>query len=416
MLGLLRTWPLVLLAGCAGSKAATVEGTVVYSELGTQDIRILDVATGKSQLVDPGELGAVSIAPDGQHVAYQGIDQVIKVSDRAGNVTPLVPSGGCAGASRWVSSSVMTYCISTSQERGTMVMPALGSSPRFVSGDGVVVSPDGSLDAFVAQGNVVVENIDGSGRRALAMYRDIAVAGFTPDQSKLIVTDFSTSPTRMHLVSLADATSIDLDGVWFDASPFGPTTILGASDSSPDGTEILARTTTDLVALSFSTGMTRVIAPLPDKITYSGAAFLDADHVLWVRSEDLSMGDIGIFKLSVHVAGPTPTDDVVIDAPSDTNVVIPTIAVAADGLLMLASDVLVARTDGTVLFRNTNAQGVELASDLLGLAPDGEHAIAISSIGQVRIIGVDGTARDLVVAGGDETSSLGPFAAYAQGH
>src|SRR4051812_25103662 len=62
-------------------------GTLVYSELDTYNIHLIDLATGRDALIDGGMFGSVAIAPDGSRVAYNGIDNLVKVADRARTIT-----------------------------------------------------------------------------------------------------------------------------------------------------------------------------------------------------------------------------------------------------------------------------------------------------------------------------------------
>lgn len=75
---------LAVAVGCGADKPVT--GTLVYSEKDTRNVRLLDLETGSSRLVDGGRFGSVSIAPDAMHVAYEGVDRIMKVADRAGTM------------------------------------------------------------------------------------------------------------------------------------------------------------------------------------------------------------------------------------------------------------------------------------------------------------------------------------------
>ena len=97
------------LAGCSGSGT----GTVVYSEVNSGHIMTVDVATGATTPIDLGFFGDVSIAADGQHVAYMGEDNIPKVTDLSGQVTELYDlrvtveriEGRRSAGSRWATSS-----------------------------------------------------------------------------------------------------------------------------------------------------------------------------------------------------------------------------------------------------------------------------------------------------------------------
>src|SRR5262249_32290171 len=155
-----------------------------------------------------------------------------------------------------------------------------------------------------ANGDVIVENVDGTQHRVLVP--TTTPSGSVPRISVLaviadcvLVSDFSGFPAHVHLVSLADGSSIDVADASVPSSPFGPTRFLGASPYSTDAAELLFQSTTGLIAVTLATGAVRSIATFDPSVTAGGAAFLDPDHVVWVRVEDHSLGDEGMFGLSV---------------------------------------------------------------------------------------------------------------------
>jgi hypothetical protein len=405
----------VALAACGASEGS---GTVAYAERDTYNIRLLDIATGASRLIDSGAFAGVTFAPDGKHVAYVGADRVMKVADRSGTITPLVPGGGgCYSLPTWLSSSSLTYCIDDSAHSGMMFVPSIGAPPRFVDTP-PVVSPDGRIDAYVnARGDLILENIDGSDARVLVSSPDPtgmspgqSAMTFTPDQQAVVVMDYRSAP-GLHIVRVSDGQSIDVPGVSAGGTSFGSPVFRGASMFSPDGGELVMQSTTGLVAVATATGTTRMLAPFPDRISSGGAVFLDASHVLWVRVEDTSVGDMGGRHLTLHVAGPGPADDLVLDDPPEGGYW-PSIAVSPSGVVALPCDVLLVRTDGTVLATNYIFDP-KAASDILGITPDGQAAITVSQGGDVRYVGVGGIARDLVQAAVGTSDLLPPLAAYS---
>lgn len=407
---------LALIAGCAAD--GTVAGTLVFTERDTQHIRLLDLETGKDQLIDSGRFGSVSIAPDAMHVAYAGAERVVKVADRAGTITPILPGGGgCAGTPDWLTSSALVYCIDDSQRTGAMLLPALdGSAPRLLDAS-PAVSADGTLVAYVnAGGDVIVERMDGGDRRVLvpsrepmAMYPLVSVAAFTPDQRSVVIIDYRMYPSRLEVVALADGATVQIEDAWFGGTPFGAPVFRGASPFSPDGSELVLQSTRGLFAVTLATGAKRDLAVFADRVSSGGAVFLDAERVLWVRVEDHSVSDIGRFTLSLHVAGPGANDDLLLEDSQHENVAWRSIGVSPAGFIALPSENLLVKLDGTVLARNDAA----LADDILGITPDGAGVIIRSYDGFVRYIGVDGTIRDLAttaIGGGD---LLDPYAAYS---
>jgi len=406
---------LTLIAACGASESS---GTVAYAEPGTYNIRLLDVATGASRLIDSGAFAGVTFAPDGKYLAYVGADRVTKVADRSGAITPLLPGGGgCYSIPTWLSNSSLTYCIEDSAHSGMMFVPSIGAVPRFVD-TAPAVSPDETLDSYVnAHGDLIIENVDGSDARVLVPSPDPtatspgeAALTFTPDQQAVVVADYRTTPS-LHIVRVSDGQNIDVPGVAAGGTPFGAPVFRGASMFSPDGSEFVVQSAMGLVAVATATGATRMLAAFPDRISSGGAVFLDAGHVLWVRVQDTSIGDMGGFNLTLHVAGPGPSDDLVLDDPHAGGYW-PSIAVSPTDVVALPSDVLLVRTNGTVLATN-DLTDPNAATDILGITPDGRAAITVSQGGRVRYVGVDGTSRDLVQAAAGTSDLLPPVAAYS---
>ena len=405
---------LALVAACGADPAVT--GTLVYSEQGTQHIRLLDLASGTSNLIDGGQFGSVSIAPDAQHVAYEGADRIVKVADRAGTITPILPGGGCTGTPEWLTNSALAYCIGTASYSGTMLLPSLdGASPRFMRG-GVTVSPDGTLVAYVnAEGDVIVENMDGTAQRVLvpskdptAMYPSWMVTAFTPDQEGLVLFDFGVHPNQLDIVALADGAMVTVDNTSLGYGPIANPVFRGASPFSPDGTELVAQTSGSLIAITLATGATRQLATLDTRVTSGGAVFVDAEHVLWVRVENHSVSDIGLYTMSVHVAGPGGSDVVLIDGAQ--NELWQSIAVSPAGFVAVPAAALLVALDGTVLVSNDTLR----ADDVLGVTPDNQGVIVHSFDGTIRYVDAGGASRDLAqtpTAGGPEV--VEPYAAYS---
>jgi hypothetical protein len=412
----------VLVAGCSADDAAssTASGTLVYTERATQHIRLLDVQTGVSDLIDSGQFGSVSIAPDAAHVAYHGVDQIMKVADRAGNVTPLARGGGCWGAGTWLTSRALIYCISNHGDAGYMLLPDLdGAPPRFV-GPAPAIASDGTQISYVdARGDLIVEGLDGSVRRVLvastdptAMYHFRNVLSYTPDDRAVLLWDYETYPAKLRVVSITDGASIDVDDVMPASSPRGPTTFYGASVFSPDGSEIVMQSRTQLVAISLLTGSKRTLAEFADRVSSGGAVFLDATHVLWVRIDDHSVGDIGKYTSSLHVAGPNVEDDRTLDAPPGENQFFSAVAISPEGFIAWPGTALMVKTDGTVLAENDFSSPAAAIAEILGVTPEGGGVIARTYDDVVRYIGADGTSRDLATVAGGAGELIGPYAAY----
>jgi hypothetical protein len=406
--------------GCSGEDvgSSAPTGTLVYTERATQNIRLLDVQTGVSALIDGGQFGSVSIAPDGAHVAYHGVDQIMKVADRERNVTPLDRGGGCWGAGVWLTSRAFIYCISNQGSSGYMLLPDLGAPPRFI-GAAPAISSDGTQISYVdARGDLVVEGIDGSNHRVLvpstdptAMFHLRNVLGYTPDDHAVLLWDYESSPATLHIVAIADGSSVRVDDVMPAESANGPQAIYGASRFSPDGSEIVLQSSNALVAVNLVTGATRVLAAFADRVSSGGAVFLDATHVLWVRIDNLSVGDIGQYATSLHIAGPNPEDDRILDAPPGTNRFISSVAISSEGFIAWPGEVLMMTPDGTVLVENNDSSPAATIVDVLGATPDGRGVIGLTYDGVVRYIATNGTTRDLATVGG-AGDLIEPYAAY----
>ena len=409
----MRALGIVALASISSacSTSPDLEGTLVYR---TRDqIRVLDLATSRDELIDTGNFGSLSIAPDARHVAYAATDRILRIADRTRSIRRL-PGGGCATTADWVSSSVLTYCV----DNGTRVLPSLdGELPRLVTGYGASVSNDGTTIAFVnGRGDVVIETVDGRDQRVLLPAEgprvQFSIAGFTPDQRAILVWDFDSSP-GVRIVSVADGSSVVIDEVRFMGTPFGTPRFLGASVYSADQTELLLQSWEGIVAVTLATGAKRVVATFGDRVSAGAAGFLDEGRVIWVRVEDHSVSDIGSFALSLHVAGPTPDDDVALVTSDRRNVRWSSIAVSPAGFVALPSEVSFVRLDGTVLERNDSSTGQSPLDEILALTSDGNGVIAASSEHEVRYLEPDGTSELLVEA---DTGSdlLPPFAAYTR--
>lgn len=414
-------WALFV-AACSADDAAnsTAAGTLVYAERGTQHIRLLDLQTGVSDLIDGGQFGSVSIAPDAAHVAYHGVDQVMKVADRARNVTPLERGGGCWGPGRWLTSRALIYCISNHGDSGYMLLPDLGGAPARFIGPEPAISSDGTQLSYVdARGDLVVEGIDGGNHRVLvpstdptAMYHLRTVLSYTPDDRAVLLWDYEAAPATLRIVTIADGASVDVDDVRPASAPDGPKTFYGASPFSPDGSEIVLQSSTALIAVNLATGAKRVLASFADRTASGGAVFLDAAHVLWVRLDDHSVGDIGMVAFSLHVAGPGIEDDRTLDAPPGNNRFFSAVAISSQGFIAWPGAALMVKADGTVLVENDYSSPTTAIAEILGVTPDGRGVIALTYDGVVRYIDANGTTRDLATVGGGAGDVIEPYAAY----
>jgi hypothetical protein len=354
-------------------------------------------------------------------VAYHGADQIMKVAARGGSVMPMANGGGCWGAGTWLTSRALIYCISNHGNSGYMLLPDLdGTPPRFL-GPAPAISSDGTQIGYVdARGDLVVEGLDGSARRVLvpspdptALYPSRLVLSYTPDDHAILLWDYDAFPARLHIVTVADGTTIEVE----DASPAdsrnGPQTFYGASRFSPDGSEIVLQSTSALVAVNVRNGTKRVLAQFENRVSSGGAVFLDASHVLWVRIDNHSVSDIGRYSSSLHIAGPNLDDDRTLDAPPGENHYFPGVAVSSRGFIAWPGTALLVEADGTVLVENDYSSPATAVVEILGVTPDGGGVIALTHDDLVRYIDANGkTSRDLATAASGAGDLIAPYAAY----
>lgn len=399
----------VLVAGCSSSDSGSMHdgaGTLAYAERDTHNVRILDLATGVDHLIDDGQFGSLSIAPDAAHVAYVGADRVVKVADRAGTIMPIEPASGCnGGTANWVTSSAIVYCIDTPQQRGSMLLPSIGGPAARFFETPPIVSADGTQVAYVdAKGNLVVEHADGSDPRMLipsadpsALFSYRYATMFTPDQQHVIMEDAADYPPTSRIVPLDGGASIDVEDAHFGGTAF-VTIVGGGSVFSPDGTEVAMSSSTGLVVVNLATGAKRMLAEYPPRVSSGGAVFLDDGRVAWLRYEDTSVDDIGDFTLGIHVAGPGANEDVAVIEPRDEWW--PTIAISPGGFVAVPSESLLVSTDGAVLVPNDTSSESTFHAEIVGISADGAGVITSSSTGELRFVGVNGRVRHLANASG----------------
>lgn len=403
---------LTLVVGCSSSTEPVAVGTVVYSQRDTQDIRVLDLASGNEQLIDNGEHGNVSIAPDAQHVAYMGVDRVVKVADRAATISPLEPRAGLPTSATWLTPTALTYYWSNSSSSGVMLLPALGSTPRLFE-NRLSVSTDATIIAYVTPtGDVVVENLDGTDSRivypsanptAMFPYRGVLL---TPDKRRAIISDYADYPAKLIIVSLADGSAITVDSSSFGGAICGPEHFLGASMFSADSSQVVISSNGNLAILDLATGNQRPIAAFPPRMSNAGAAFLDDGRVLWARYEDKSVGDAGSYELTLRIAGPNANDDLELVNHGGCW---PTIAVLSDAIALPDANLFIG-LDGTPLVDNNPPNG-DFDNEVIGVLPDGRGVVTTTWTRGVRIVGIDGSRRTLA-SGTTTPSDPGPVAAY----
>jgi len=292
----------MLLTACSTSGPAGT-GILAYTEIGTGNIRTLDLASGQSRLIDPGSFVTVSIAADHKYVAYSGMDQVMKVSDLSGNVTPLPPGAtGCLDSGRWGAGDSFSFCVAC----GTEFLPSVTGTARLLSGYGLATSADASLIVYGERSDpcgpytgfdLVVENIDGSGHHVLAA--GLTNAGpivITPDQQRVV----TYAGSGVAVFSIADGTSVDLGtgGLCYMTGPGGE-----RAQFSSDGSHLLICDEPRLVSVDLATGARQTIVEVGAGEGVGPAAFLDDAHITYTHTIDATApgSDIPQYTRSVHL-------------------------------------------------------------------------------------------------------------------
>ena len=410
----MRWLPCMMLVACSSAPGT---GTLVYSEIATGDIRVLDLATGDNQAIAGGPAGSVAISRDGQYIAFSRGDRIVRVADRTGAVTDLsLPGRGCTPTPSWGPHHSLQWCVADAAGSYTAFLPTIGATPRLIATNRLRVAPDGARVAYLAlakpggpspRGDLVIEDADGSNRRILRTDVDAHVLDFLPDGEHLLVSEqdanFRPSLQRIHIPDGAVA-ELGPRGAYLDAN----------SDVafSPDHAEVLTSVGHQLFALDLATGARRLVAEVGPEYTIASALFVDAGQVVLTRHRDMSRGDIGMFKESIQIADDSGARTIVEEPTEGLNNPCRVTAVAARAGFVVAScgGALMMRLDGTVLGTLSSAFG------LLGLADDQSGIVAMDTDGRVQFLSTGGDREHLVDAvsvfaptGID--SGLQPFAA-----
>jgi hypothetical protein len=290
-------------------------------------------------------------------------------------------------------------------------------------------SPSGRYVACVAAGSgsgggvVTVADPDGSEPRTFQPQPDathtLAVTGFTPDESAVVVSDDAcandvdtTCAEAVYVIPVAGGAITSLPGLFpprpgVKGAPVS-TTIGGASVWSPDGTELILTSGTALLAVNPTTGAQRTIATLGVGQFAAAAGFLDAQRVLWTRFDD----EGETFTLSLHLAGLGSADTTLIADQSPGSV----IALTAD-LIAVAGNAVVIDGQGDVRVTIPEGSNDTDVNELLGAARDHAGVVAVlddeqSSDASIEWVGVDGDTQT-VATPASYLTCLAPCAAYS---
>lgn len=404
-------WLLPLLVGCSAGGGT---GTVVFSETGTGRVVALDLTSGTKQVIDGGMFGSVAISSDRQFVAYAGADQVVKVADRNGSITPLAPGTGAEyPLPTWGPNNSLTYYFQDQSGDGTVLLPTVGATPRRITGAHLAISADGQqivyrqparTDGTSLAGDDVLENADGSEHRVLrASVMDGGIFLFTPDQQHVL----TPSAAGLLEVTLADGSVTNLgSGTYVEPLPHAP-----SSNVSPDGTELLLFADGEYVGLDLTTGVRRYIADVPPHCG-EPAAFADQDHIICVAHNDTTPpnSDMGMFFESLQLASASSTKELI--ASPGTNEPCTLVGVARHSGYAAA-----ACGRATLVSLNGTVLASKAALDVVGIAEDQSGVVAVAGDGAIFLLSADGDSRQLATAMSPFDTTHGlllqPFVAYA---
>ena len=377
------------LAACEGGQRPG-EGVIAFAEPQTLDLRVVDVETGTDKLVDRGFHGSLSISPDGLWIAAVSTDRNVRLFGRDGTKRLSLPPGGneCFGTPTW-HGDALDWCFEDGEGEARVLLPVATGTPRRIATTNIVFSPDQALVAYTRRnatsapehGDLVLENVDGSGQRILATEVVQFPAMFSADGRFLLAVEFSGGTSHVLRFSVEDG-SRTMIGDGSVARPLLPQARLGL-----DGSEILAAAGQDVFAIDIASGARRAIATLEPETFLIGAAFLDREHVLYMTRRIQSTGDVEVIDEILHVVA--ANSDTVLTSGCHVAGIAPTrgfIAVSCPG-----GGATVMTFDGLGIF---DRAGVEA----LGFTPDELGIIAVGDDGAIEYLGFEGHTRALGTA------------------
>ena len=169
-----------LIAACGTSPPRI--GVLAYDDA-QGALRRIDLAAGTSSLVDPqGPFSAIALAPDAVDIAYSlesttSLDRTVFVAGAAGPTMLARRTGEAYPALSWAPGDALTYNVAAGGLFDTVLVALPDTTGRRLGTRGpVAVSSDGTRVAYVAatdlstsaMGDLVIEQLDGSGRQMLA--------------------------------------------------------------------------------------------------------------------------------------------------------------------------------------------------------------------------------------------------------
>ena len=397
----------LLLAACGTNGT----GTVVYSAFDGH-IAVVDVASGTSTDLDLGMFGGVAISPDARYVSYIGLDNLPKINDRKGNVTPLASTNGCFGSGTWRTNNALTYCVISNVGLGMVgLMPRPGAPARQLSTNTLGFSNDGAriayvenLDPSTSLGNLVVENVDGAERTVLLEGIQVGSLSFLPDDSGLVFDQFpNVDPFApiLQVVSFADHTRRTLGNATLVQE------LPGGSRISPNGHEVLALDGSKLVGFDLTTGAARTYTVADPSIGQRAAVYLDDGRVLIGRDMSVFEGDAGISTQQLMITD--GTDSKIVQSTDNTQCSVVSLSRDVRQIGVTCSVPAVLDFSGAVVLGKKGQA-------MVGLSSDGNGLITIDELGFLVFTSTDGSSRQLAETTAfapGATSLPTPYAAYA---
>lgn len=370
---------LVAIVGCGGGS----DGTGLVAVADVTGVSTVDVATGEVTLLDPGRFATIAIAPDKQHIVYEGTDAMPRLDDLHGHVQILPTTVSCCGAFIW-SGATLSYQLATSAVQTEVVTP--DGVARVIATYGIAVAHDGTRIAYQDDSGLVTEDLDGGNHAVVVPQVSINQLAFDPDDGGLTYGVFNPDNTT-HLEHLVGGQRVVLgDGTF-------PDQIRGGSRYSPDGSEVL---------LIEQVGQHLVGIGLADAsrhpyITDSGvgsAAYLANGRVVATTRVPVP-GAVGGITITDGMTART------LQASDSSQCFISEVSLANEQLAVTCSVPAIVDFSGETLVGHD-------ALAVLGLSPDGAGMITVDQTGVVEMVSLRTGARPIA-----QSLATQPIATYA---
>lgn len=303
---------LFALSAC-GDDPSPPPSILAYTEADTGRLVVHELGVGERASVTPaGPAGSLSVSPGGLEVAYgvvrSATDHAVFVADTAtGAAREITPGAGATLPDlRWKGPDWFIFRAADATTSAAMVVAPGASaarplSPRMVdygreTGSptelALVYSECSSGDGLSCPRQLVVEQVDGSGRRVITTADRFAPVAYTADGARIIVHELRGNQIRLVARDLVGDGMVDLgpsDPSLEDRYP-----VSGLSRLSPDGTEVLTLRAGALLAVKVDGSGERTIAQAEP----IRAGFTDAGDVVY----ESARGDFPDFTMDAYVA------------------------------------------------------------------------------------------------------------------